>query len=130
MPAEAIPAFQRLNKIRNRLAHRLDAEVSEQDRLDLRQAMSDSMRAGTQSAEDLKESLIYIIVTLLMTVESAIEAYWDNDEAIRADLREGLRLIEQMEGREVAHRRYAEAAAALGPLAGTRRPRPAPQAGD
>lgn len=129
VPEEAVPAFQRLNKIRNRLAHRLDVQVSEQDQQDLRRAMSAAMRRRTQSVGDLKESLIYIIVTLLMTVEQAIEAHWANDEAIRADLREGLRLIEQIEGSELAKKRYKEAGAALGRLAGTKRPRPAPADG-
>lgn len=126
VPEEAVPAFQRLNKIRNRLAHRLDAAVSEQDKADLRQAMSEPMRSSTQSVDDLQESLIYIVVTLLMTVEHAIEGYWANDEAIRASLREGLRLIDRAHGPEVARHRSDEAKAALGRFAGTRRPRPAP----
>ena len=126
VPAEAVPAFKQLNKIRNRLAHDLSAQVSEHDKKALRQAMSQPMRGRTQVVDDLIESLIYIIVTLLMTVENAIEAYWANDEAIRADLREGLRLIEQMEGPEESARRQARINAELGRWAGTKRPRPAP----
>ncbi|MEE1941684.1 hypothetical protein V1L54_20115 [Streptomyces sp. TRM 70361] len=127
---EDVPAYLKLNSMRNKVAHRLDAALSEQDETDLINCLSPILRRSSMvddarvAGRPWPYALRHVMAAMIIRLEERHKAYLKTQEDNR-------RLVEQMRkvtkelrtereqrGAQAASLRQADAGEPLGPSLG------------